>query len=90
LKARLVPALRHWIEDNDLAGVRDEAELAKLPEVELAKLPEVERQACRKFWAGVDRRGHPATLKYAARVVSLGSSRLLPLPSQKERGPERE
>jgi hypothetical protein len=46
LKARLVPVLRHWKEDSDLAGVRDE--------VELAKLPEAERSACRNLWADVD------------------------------------
>jgi serine/threonine-protein kinase len=38
-------ALRHWQEDADLAGVRDAAGLAQLPEAE--------RQEWRKFWADV-------------------------------------
>src|SRR5262245_3445728 len=38
--------LRHWQKDADLAGVRDEAALAKLPEPE--------RQAWRKLWADVE------------------------------------
>jgi hypothetical protein len=38
--------LRHWQGDPDLAGVRDKAALAKLPEAE--------RAGWRKLWAGVD------------------------------------
>jgi serine/threonine-protein kinase len=38
--------LEHWKRDNDLAGIRDDAELAKLPETE--------RGAFRKLWADVD------------------------------------
>jgi len=37
--------LRHWRQDSDLAGLRDGAELAQLPDDE--------RQACRKLWADV-------------------------------------
>jgi tetratricopeptide (TPR) repeat protein len=37
-------ALKHWLEDPDLAGVRGEA---------LAKLPEAERQPWRQLWADV-------------------------------------
>ena len=37
--------LRHWRNDRDLAGLRDEAELAKLPKAE--------RAACRDLWARV-------------------------------------
>jgi serine/threonine-protein kinase len=39
-------ALTRWRQDPDLAGVRDPAELVKLPEAE--------RQACRDLWAAVD------------------------------------
>jgi serine/threonine-protein kinase len=42
----LVPTLRHWKEDPDLAGLRDEAALATLPESE--------RTACRQLWATVE------------------------------------
>jgi hypothetical protein len=37
--------LRHWQQDPDLAGLRDEAALAKLPAEE--------RAACEKLWADV-------------------------------------
>ena len=37
--------LCHWQTDPDLAGIRDEAELDKLPESE--------RAACRSLWADV-------------------------------------
>ena len=37
--------LGHWQNDHDLAGLRDEAELAKLPEEA--------RAACRDLWARV-------------------------------------
>jgi tetratricopeptide (TPR) repeat protein len=39
--------LQHWLEDSDLAPVRDAAALAKLPEAE--------RLAWRKLWADVDK-----------------------------------
>jgi hypothetical protein len=42
----IVKTLEHWREDADLAGIRDD--------VELAKLPETERVALRKLWADVD------------------------------------
>ena len=42
----IVKTLEHWQQDFDLAGIRDEAELAKLPEPE--------RVSFRKFWADVD------------------------------------
>jgi hypothetical protein len=38
-------ALRNWQQDNDLAGIRDAAALAKLPDDE--------RAACEKLWADV-------------------------------------
>jgi len=38
--------LQHWKADTDLAGLRDAAALAKLPENE--------QKACRELWAGVD------------------------------------
>jgi hypothetical protein len=38
-------ALRHWQLDPDLAGLREEAALAKLPAAE--------RDACRRLWAEV-------------------------------------
>jgi tetratricopeptide (TPR) repeat protein len=38
--------LQHWQQDTDLAGIRDDTELAKLPEAE--------RVAFRKLWADVD------------------------------------
>jgi serine/threonine-protein kinase len=41
-------ALQHWQRDSDLAGLRDDAALAKLPEAE--------RQACRQLWAEVQKR----------------------------------
>jgi hypothetical protein len=37
--------LRGWQADPDLAGLREEAALARLPEAE--------REACRKLWADV-------------------------------------
>jgi eukaryotic-like serine/threonine-protein kinase len=39
--------LKHWNEDSDLAGIRDDAALAKLPQEELA--------ACKQLWGDVDR-----------------------------------
>ena len=36
IKANVAPTLQHWKEDTDLAGIRDEKELAKLPEDEAA------------------------------------------------------
>jgi serine/threonine-protein kinase len=42
----IAPTLRHWQEDTDLAGVRDEAALAKLPGDE--------REAWKSLWAKVD------------------------------------
>ena len=41
----MVEALGHWREDADLSGLRDEAELTKLPADE--------REACKKLWADV-------------------------------------
>jgi serine/threonine-protein kinase len=42
----IAETLKHWQQDTDLAGVRDEAELAKLPEVE--------RKAWKSLWAKVE------------------------------------
>jgi len=42
----IAPTLQHWKADTDLAGIRDEKELAKLPEEE--------RAAFKKLWIGVD------------------------------------
>jgi hypothetical protein len=42
----IAPTLRHWQEDTDLAGVRDEAALAKLPGDE--------REAWKSLWAEVE------------------------------------
>ena len=39
--------LEHWKEDSDLAGIRDAAALAKLPQEE--------RAACKQLWGDVDR-----------------------------------
>ncbi len=50
--AAVAPTLRHWQQDADLAGVRDEAALAALPEEERA-----EWQA---LWAEVGRLLEPA------------------------------
>jgi hypothetical protein len=44
-KGLVVQALRHWKEDPDLAGLRDEAALKALPEDE--------QKACRPLWADV-------------------------------------
>jgi hypothetical protein len=41
-----VVTLTQWKADGDVAGLRDESELAKLPAAE--------RAACRALWAGVD------------------------------------
>jgi serine/threonine-protein kinase len=43
--AAMQKVLRHWQGNADLAGLRDPAALAKLPEAE--------RQACRQLWADV-------------------------------------
>jgi Flp pilus assembly protein TadD len=45
-KGIVVQTLRHWKDDSDLAGLRDEAALKALPEEEQA--------ACRALWAEVD------------------------------------
>jgi tetratricopeptide (TPR) repeat protein len=42
----IVQTLQHWKADSDLAGIRDETELKKLPEDE--------QRACRADWAEVD------------------------------------
>jgi tetratricopeptide (TPR) repeat protein len=44
--AAVAPALRHWQQDADLAGLRDKDALAKLPEAE--------RNLWQKLWADVD------------------------------------
>jgi serine/threonine protein kinase/tetratricopeptide (TPR) repeat protein len=46
VKAQVSPTLQHWKEDSDLISIRDEKELAKLPEAE--------REAFRQLWAEVD------------------------------------
>jgi hypothetical protein len=51
----IVKNLELWHQDIDLAGIRDDADLAKLPEAE--------RVAFRKLWADVD-----ALLKTASRA----------------------
>src|SRR5262249_37388567 len=45
-RAAVAPMLRHWQKDPDLAGIRDDEGLAKLPEAE--------RVAFRELWADVD------------------------------------
>jgi serine/threonine-protein kinase len=45
-QVQVVEKLRHWPYETDLAGLRDSAALAKLPEAE--------QEACRKLWARVD------------------------------------
>jgi serine/threonine-protein kinase len=45
-RGSIVEILKQWQSDSDLAGIRDDAGLAKLPEAE--------RAACRKLWADVD------------------------------------
>ena len=46
-RTSIAQTLQHWREDSDLAGIRDETSLAKLPEGE--------REAFRALWADVDR-----------------------------------
>jgi serine/threonine-protein kinase len=45
-RAAVVQTLQHWKADLDLAGIRDSASLAKLPEAK--------QKACRAHWAEVD------------------------------------
>ena len=45
-RAAVVQTLQHWKADTDLAGIREESDLAKLPEDE--------RKACRALWAEVE------------------------------------
>jgi hypothetical protein len=45
-KARIAPTMKHWKEDADLAGIRDE--------MALSKLPEDERAALKMLWNDVD------------------------------------
>jgi hypothetical protein len=45
-KELVAKTLTHWKQDTDLAGIRDEQELAKLPEDE--------RKAWQSLWADVD------------------------------------
>ncbi len=47
MKAKIAPILQHWKDDTDLAGIRDEKGLAKLPEEE--------RAAFKQLWTDVDR-----------------------------------
>ena len=42
-RAEVQRRLRHWQRDRDLAGLRDDNKLAKLPAAE--------QQACRQLWA---------------------------------------
>ena len=42
----MASTLKHWKEDTDLAGIRDAAALAKLPQEE--------RAACKQLWGDVD------------------------------------
>ena len=46
MKAKVAPALQHWKADTDLAGIRDEKALAKLPETD--------RNDSRALWSAVD------------------------------------
>ena len=46
LRAQLTPTLTHWKSDADLAGIRDESELAKLSADE--------RGTLKRLWAAVD------------------------------------
>ena len=46
MKAKIAPTLQHWQSDADLAGIRDEKALAKLPETE--------RNDHRALWSAVD------------------------------------
>ena len=46
IRETILQQLNHWKEDIDLAGIRDQDSLAKLPEAE--------QEALRKFWADVD------------------------------------
>jgi hypothetical protein len=51
-RAQALATLRHWQSDPVLAGLRDEAALAKLPENE--------KPAWRRLWAEVDQLVHKA------------------------------
>jgi serine/threonine-protein kinase len=56
-RAAVAQTLQHWKVDPDLAGIRDEAGLSKIPEDE--------RKACRGLWPGVN-----AVLKRAGRETT--------------------
>jgi tetratricopeptide (TPR) repeat protein len=45
VRAKVQQTLKHWQADTDLAGLRDQAGLAKLPDAE--------REACQKLWGEV-------------------------------------
>jgi hypothetical protein len=45
-RATVPQTLRHWQSDPDLKGLRDNAELARLPKEE--------REECRQLWADVE------------------------------------
>jgi serine/threonine protein kinase/Flp pilus assembly protein TadD len=66
-RAAIQKSLREWQTDSDMACVRDEAALAKLPEAE--------REAWRKFWADL------AAL--LARADALNKDRAKPVPPKK-------
>jgi hypothetical protein len=51
-KTRIAPTLKHWKDDPDFSGIRDEKELAKLTAEERASL--------QQLWADVDRILHRA------------------------------
>ncbi len=55
LKAQIVPTLKHWKADSDLAGIRDEQAVAKLPESE--------RLAFKQLWKDVDQLSAKAASK---------------------------
>ncbi len=46
MKAKIAPTLEHWKTDADLAGIRDEKEMAKLSDEE--------RAAFTRLWSDVD------------------------------------
>ncbi|MDE2508468.1 MAG: hypothetical protein KGM43_14740 [Planctomycetota bacterium] len=69
-RADIVQTLRHWQEDADLAGIRDEKALTKLPQAE--------RAALNRLWTDV------ATIQWKEAATMANSNQSAPTPEEKK------
>ena len=77
-KKQVAPALEFWKVDADLAAVRDDKALAKLPEHE--------RQAFRKLWVAVDQLRSKANVEELACIPRLKPTHRHSIPQQRRAG----